>query len=92
MPTPLLRCMPKVMRSVVSLHGRCQGPGASSRAEGGRGVLSFPFEPRAVDLETRVAAAQVDPKGAGASTRGEAVDRSKAASGGVARRDVRNAR
>jgi hypothetical protein len=23
----LLRCMPKVMRSVVSLHGRCHGPG-----------------------------------------------------------------
>jgi len=30
-----------------------------------------------VGLEVRVAAAQVDPKGAGVSTRGEAVDRSK---------------
>ena len=57
--------------------------GASRRTSGVRATKDFGVErrsslgPGTVELEARVAAAQVDPKGAGVSTRGEAVDRSK---------------
>lgn len=65
--------MPKVMGSVVSLHRRCQSvPGASA---GLRAVVAFPLGAQSGGARWEaVAAAQGDPKGAGASTRGEAVD------------------
>lgn len=47
-----------------------------AQLEGRRSRLS-PLKPAAKVIEAVVAAAQVDPEGAGASTRGEAVERSK---------------